>query len=69
MANKGHSKEYRSKLIKELEADGWYLVRQKGSHCQFKHPIKKGKVTVPYRITKNIELSVKRQAGLRKIIK
>lgn len=33
-------------VIKMLEADGWYLYTQKGSHRQFKHPHKKGKVTV-----------------------
>lgn len=33
-------------LIKILEADGWYLCRQKGSHKQYKHPDKKGLVTV-----------------------
>ena len=65
MSNKGHSKEYRNKLIKEVLADGWYLVRQKGSHCQFKHPTKSGKVTIPWHITKNIELSIRRQAGIK----
>jgi predicted RNA binding protein YcfA (HicA-like mRNA interferase family) len=29
-------------LIKLIKADGWYLVRQKGSHQQFRHPVKKG---------------------------
>ena len=29
-----------------LKADGWEQVSQKGSHRQFKHPIKKGRVTV-----------------------
>ena len=33
-------------VIKVLEADGWYQVRQRGSHRQFKHPTKKGTVTV-----------------------
>ncbi len=33
-------------LIKLLEKDGWYLVRTRGSHRQFKHPSKTGKVTV-----------------------
>lgn len=28
-------------LIKLLESDGWYLSRQKGSHKQFKHQVKK----------------------------
>ncbi len=33
-------------VIKLLEADGWYLARTRGSHRQFKHPFKKGLVTV-----------------------
>ena len=33
-------------VIKLLEADGWYLSRQKGSHKQYKHTVKKGLVTV-----------------------
>ena len=33
-------------VIRLIEKDGWYLVRQKGSHKQFKHPHKKGVVTV-----------------------
>ena len=32
--------------IKIIEKDGWYLVRQKGSHMQFKHAVKKGLVTI-----------------------
>ena len=35
-------------LIGQLVADGWYLVRVKGSHHHFKHPIKPGLVTVPH---------------------
>lgn len=34
-------------LIKLLEADGWYLVNTEGSHRQYKHPEKRGRVTVP----------------------
>ncbi len=33
-------------VIKLIEDDGWYLVRTKGSHRQFKHPHKPGAVTV-----------------------
>ena len=33
-------------VIKLIENDGWYLVRIKGSHRQFKHPQKLGAVTV-----------------------
>ena len=33
-------------VIKALEADGWFEVAQKGSHKQFRHPTKPGRVTV-----------------------
>ena len=33
-------------VIRLIEKDGWYLVRQKGSHKQFKHPHKKGVVAI-----------------------
>ncbi len=33
-------------VIKLLEADGWYLVTTKGSHRQYKHPTKSGRVTI-----------------------
>jgi predicted RNA binding protein YcfA (HicA-like mRNA interferase family) len=35
-------------VIKELKKDGWYEANQVGSHKQFKHAEKKGRVTVPY---------------------
>ena len=54
--------EYK-RLIKTVQADGWRLIRDNG-HKQFVHPIKKGKVTIPHRITKNIEISVLKQAGI-----
>lgn len=33
-------------LIKKLEEDGWFLVATRGSHRQFKHPTKAGRVTI-----------------------
>jgi predicted RNA binding protein YcfA (HicA-like mRNA interferase family) len=35
-------------LIKRLKKQGWYEANQVGSHKQFKHPQKKGRVTVPH---------------------
>ena len=35
-------------LIKKIKEDGWFLVNVVGSHQQFKHPTKKGKVTIPH---------------------
>jgi len=33
-------------IIKMIEDDGWYLVATKGSHRQYKHPEKPGRVTI-----------------------
>ncbi len=33
-------------IIKLIEEDGWYLVATKGSHRQYKHPQKAGRVTI-----------------------
>ena len=35
-------------LVKLIKADGWFLVHVVGSHYQFRHAIKLGKVTVPH---------------------
>jgi predicted RNA binding protein YcfA (HicA-like mRNA interferase family) len=35
-------------VIRRLQADGWALHHVKGSHHQFKHPHRPGKVTVPH---------------------
>jgi predicted RNA binding protein YcfA (HicA-like mRNA interferase family) len=57
-----------SSLKKMLEKDGWLLDRVKGSHHQFKHPIKKGVVTLPHP-RKDIPIgtvnSILKQAGLK----
>ena len=55
-------------IIKMLQKDGWYKVDQSGSHFQFKHPSKKGRVTVPHP-KKEIPIgtlkSIERQAGIK----
>jgi predicted RNA binding protein YcfA (HicA-like mRNA interferase family) len=35
-------------VIKLLKQDGWFVFNIRGSHHQFKHPSKKGKITVPH---------------------
>lgn len=51
-----------------LEKDGWYIARQKGSHRQFKHPSKKGAVTVNGHpsddVWGNLLSSIEGQSGL-----
>ena len=53
---------------KILKQDGWYEVKQKGSHHQYMHPAKAGKVTVPEHAGKDIHpdivKSIMKQAGL-----
>jgi len=52
-----------------LEDDGWYLVRTRGSHCQFKHPTKRGTVTVSGKsgidVPPGTLNSILKQAGLK----
>jgi len=33
-------------VVKMIEVDGWFLVATRGSHRQYKHPTKPGRVTV-----------------------
>lgn len=47
--------------------DGWYWIKTKGSHFQYKHPAKPGKVTIqnhPGDIPPNTIKSILKQAGL-----
>lgn len=57
-------------LIELLEADGWFLVRTKGSHRQFHHSSKKGTVTVAGKASVDMPPatlnSALKQAGLKK---
>lgn len=55
-------------VIKMLEAKGWYLVRITGSHHHFKHPTRKGLVTVAHPekdIPKGTLNSILKQAGFK----
>ena len=53
-----------------LEADGWFQVRQRGSHRQFHHPSKSGSVTVAGKPSVEVPVgtlnSILKQAGLKK---
>lgn len=55
-------------IIRMLKEDGWYFDRQKGSHRQFKHPVKKGTVTVNGKesdpLTQEVLNSIFKQAGV-----
>jgi predicted RNA binding protein YcfA (HicA-like mRNA interferase family) len=55
-------------VIVALKSDGWQQVAQKGSHIQFKHPDKPGRVTVPHP-KRDIPLgtlrSIEKQSGLK----
>lgn len=54
------------KLIQMLRQDGWELVATRGDHHQFRHPQKKGRVTVPHPnkdIPSGTVRSIYKQAG------
>ncbi len=56
-------------IIKIIENDSWYLKRTKGSHRQFKHPTRSGKVTIAGHERDDLhpktEISILKQAGLK----
>lgn len=58
-----------SAVLKALKDDGWYLDTIKGDHRQFKHPTKKGKVTINGKpsgdIWGDLLKSVENQSGLK----
>ena len=55
-------------VIKELLRNGWFEVAQVGSHKQFKHANKIGRVTVPHPkrdIPVGTLKSIEKQAGIK----
>ncbi len=56
-------------IIKIIENDGWFQVRQKGSHRQFNHLTKKGTVTVAGHpgddLDRGTQKSILKQSGLK----
>lgn len=54
-------------IIRASERDGWRVIASRGSHRQFKHPTKPGRVTVPHPkrdIPEGTLRSIERQAGI-----
>jgi predicted RNA binding protein YcfA (HicA-like mRNA interferase family) len=57
-------------IIDLISADGWYIVTTKGSHRQYKHPTKPGRVTIAGKPSDDLapgtENSILKQAQLKK---
>jgi predicted RNA binding protein YcfA (HicA-like mRNA interferase family) len=55
--------------LRLIELDGWFLSRTRGSHRQYKHPTKRGLVTVPGKLSDDLAPgtlnSIFKQAGLK----
>ncbi|MBY0522882.1 MAG: type II toxin-antitoxin system HicA family toxin [Gemmataceae bacterium] len=55
-------------VIRLIEADGWYRIRSRSGHRQYKHASKRGSVTVPGRLSDSLAPktlnSILNQAGL-----
>jgi predicted RNA binding protein YcfA (HicA-like mRNA interferase family) len=55
-------------VLRLLAEDGWYLARTRGSHQQFKHPVKAGVVTIAGHPSDDLApgtlKSILKQAGL-----
>jgi predicted RNA binding protein YcfA (HicA-like mRNA interferase family) len=59
-----------SEIMRKLQDDGWILWATRGSHRQYKHPIKPGRVTVPGKPSDDVAPgtlnSIMKQSGLKK---
>ena len=59
-----------SEILNMIQKDGWYLVATRGSHRQFKHLVKHGRVTVPGKPSDDLApgtlASILKQSGLKK---
>jgi predicted RNA binding protein YcfA (HicA-like mRNA interferase family) len=59
-----------SEILRMLQADGWFLVATRGSHRQYKQPLKPGRVTVPGKpgddVAPGTLNSIMKQSGLKK---
>ena len=59
-----------SEILRLLADDGWKVVTVRGSHRQFKHPTKPGRVTVPGKPSDELAPgtlnSIRKQAGFKK---
>lgn len=57
-------------LLRLLQQDGWFLVATRGSHRQYKHPYKPGRVTIPGKPSDDLAAgtlnSILKQSGLKK---
>ena len=57
-------------IIRLIENEGWYLVAQSGSHRQYEHSVKPGKVTIAGKagadVPRGTAANILRQAGLRR---
>jgi predicted RNA binding protein YcfA (HicA-like mRNA interferase family) len=57
-------------LIRVIQRNGWYLVRTRGSHRQYKHPFKPGLVTIAGKPNDDLAFgtlkSILKQAGITK---
>ena len=56
-------------VIRLIETDGWFLVATRGSHRQYRHPTKPGRVTVAGKLSDDVASgtlnSILKQADLR----
>jgi len=58
-----------SELVRILKKDGWYVIRQAGSHMIMAHPFKKGRLVCPFHgsdeVSKGLENKILKDAGIK----
>jgi mRNA interferase HicA len=57
-----------NELIRLLQKDGWFVIRQSGSHMIMQHATKKGQIVCPnhcsHEVGKGLEKKIKKDAGI-----
>ena len=68
LETKGRAAMNSREVIRRLKDEGWLEVAQAGSHKQFKHPVKPGRVTVVFPkkdVPEGTLRSIEKQSGLK----
>lgn len=57
-----------SELVRILRKDGWFVLRQAGSHMIMEHPVKKGRIVCPFHssqeVGKGLATKILKDAGI-----
>ena len=58
-----------SELLRILKKEGWYIVKQTGSHITMRHPAKENQLNIPYHASKEVKkgllIAIFKESGIK----